>query len=49
MRFFNVYGLRSRTTGTYGAVLNFLAQKLATSIYYCYDVNQGRDLFLFLT
>jgi UDP-glucose 4-epimerase len=30
MRFFNVYGTRSRTSGTYGAVLGvFLAQKLA--------------------
>ena len=29
LRFFNVYGLRSRTSGTYGAVLGvFLAQKL---------------------
>ncbi len=31
-RFFNVYGLRSRTTGAYGAVFGvFLAQKLANS------------------
>jgi UDP-glucose 4-epimerase len=30
MRFFNVYGTRSRTSGTYGAVIGtFLAQKLA--------------------
>ncbi len=30
LRFFNVYGLRSRTTGAYGAVFGvFLAQKLA--------------------
>jgi UDP-glucose 4-epimerase len=30
LRFFNVYGTRSRTSGTYGAVLGvFLAQKLA--------------------
>jgi UDP-glucose 4-epimerase len=30
MRFFNVYGIRSRTSGTYGAVFGvFLAQKLA--------------------
>lgn len=30
LRFFNVYGLRSRTSGTYGAVFGvFLAQKLA--------------------
>jgi UDP-glucose 4-epimerase len=30
LRFFNVYGPRSRTTGTYGAVFGvFLAQKLA--------------------
>jgi len=30
LRFFNVYGTRSRTTGTYGAVFGvFLAQKLA--------------------
>ena len=31
LRFFNVYGTRSRTSGTYGAVFGvFLAQKLAT-------------------
>ena len=30
LRFFNVYGPRSRTSGTYGAVFGvFLAQKLA--------------------
>ena len=30
LRLFNVYGLRSRTTGTYGAVIGvFLAQKLS--------------------
>ena len=30
LRFFNCYGLRSRTTGAYGAVFGvFLAQKLA--------------------
>ena len=29
LRFFNVYGLRSRTSGTYGAMFGvFLAQKL---------------------
>ena len=30
LRFFNVYGLRSRTTGAYGAVFGvFLAQKIS--------------------
>ena len=34
MRFFNVYGTRSRTSGTYGAVFGvFLAQKLAGQPY----------------
>ena len=33
LRFFNVYGIRSRTSGTYGAVFGvFLAQKLAKNL-----------------
>ena len=34
LRFFNVYGPRSRTSGTYGAVFGvFLSQKLAVKPY----------------
>jgi UDP-glucose 4-epimerase len=45
MRFFNVYGTRARTTGTYGAVFGtFLAQKLANSPYTIVgDGEQKRD------
>ena len=33
LRFFNVYGTRSRTSGTYGAVFGtFLAQKIFLSL-----------------
>ena len=44
-RFFNVYGLRARTTGTYGAVFGtFLAQKLSNQPFTIVgDGNQGRD------
>jgi UDP-glucose 4-epimerase len=44
-RFFNVYGPRSRTSGTYGAVFGvFLAQKLADQPYTVVgDGNQTRD------
>lgn len=44
-RFFNVYGPRSRTSGTYGAVFGvFLAQKLAGEPYTIVgDGNQTRD------
>lgn len=44
-RFFNVYGPRSRTSGTYGAVFGvFLAQKLAGRPYTVVgDGNQTRD------
>ncbi|MBD99170.1 MAG: NAD-dependent dehydratase [Verrucomicrobia bacterium] len=45
MRFFNVYGPRSRTSGTYGAVFGvFLAQKLANKPYTIVgDGTQTRD------
>jgi UDP-glucose 4-epimerase len=45
LRLFNVYGLRSRTSGTYGAVLGvFLAQKLAGHPFTVVgDGNQARD------
>lgn len=45
LRFFNVYGPRSRTSGTYGAVFGvFLAQKLAGKPYTVVgDGNQTRD------
>jgi UDP-glucose 4-epimerase len=44
-RFFNVYGTRSRTSGTYGAVFGvFLAQKLANKpLTIVGDGNQTRD------
>ncbi len=49
-RFFNVYGPRSRTSGTYGAVFGvFLAQKLAGKPFTIVgDGNQTRD-FTFVT
>lgn len=45
LRFFNVYGPRSRTSGTYGAVFGvFLAQKLAQKPFTVVgDGNQTRD------
>ena len=45
LRFFNVYGPRARTSGTYGAVFGvFLAQKLANKPYTVVgDGNQSRD------
>ena len=45
LRFFNVYGPRSRTSGTYGAVFGvFLAQKLAGKPYTVVgDGSQTRD------
>ncbi len=50
LRFFNVYGPRSRTSGTYGAVFGvFLAQKLAGKPYTVVgDGEQTRD-FTFMT
>ncbi len=50
LRFFNVYGPRARTTGTYGAVFGtFLAQKLAGKPFTVVgDGNQTRD-FTFVT
>ena len=50
LRFFNVYGPRSRTSGTYGAVFGtFLAQKLAGKpLTVVGDGNQTRD-FTFVT
>ena len=50
VRFFNVYGPRSRTSGTYGAVFGvFLAQKLQGKPYTVVgDGNQTRD-FTFVT
>jgi UDP-glucose 4-epimerase len=50
LRFFNVYGPRSRTSGTYGAVLGvFLAQKLAGKPYTIVgDGEQTRD-FTYVT
>jgi UDP-glucose 4-epimerase len=50
LRFFNVYGPRSRTSGTYGAVFGvFLAQKLAGRPYTVVgDGKQTRD-FTFVT
>jgi len=50
MRFFNVYGPRSRTSGTYGAVFGvFLAQKLAGKPYTIVgDGEQTRD-FTYVT
>lgn len=50
LRFFNVYGPRSRTSGTYGAVFGvFLAQKLASKPYTVVgDGEQTRD-FTFVT
>jgi len=50
LRFFNVYGPRSRTSGTYGAVFGvFLAQKLAGQPYTVVgDGNQTRD-FTYVT
>ena len=49
-RFFNVYGTRSRTSGTYGAVFGvFLAQKLADKpLTIVGDGNQTRD-FTYVT
>ena len=45
LRFFNVYGPKSRTSGTYGAVFGvFLAQKLANKPFTIVgDGNQTRD------
>ena len=45
LRFFNAYGMRSRTTGAYGAVFGvFLAQKLANKpLTIVGDGNQTRD------
>ena len=50
LRFFNVYGPRSRTSGTYGSVFGvFLAQKLAWKPFTVVgDGNQTRD-FTFVT
>lgn len=50
LRFFNVYGTRSRTSGTYGAMFGvFLAQKLAGEPYTIVgDGNQTRD-FTYVT
>jgi len=50
LRFFNVYGTRSRTSGTYGAVFGvFLAQKLANEpLTVVGDGNQTRD-FTYVT
>ena len=50
MRFFNVYGTRSRTSGTYGAVFGvFLAQKLANQpLTIVGDGTQTRD-FTYVT
>ena len=50
LRFFNVYGPRSRTSGTYGAVLGvFLAQKLANEPFTVVgDGTQTRD-FTYVT
>jgi UDP-glucose 4-epimerase len=50
LRFFNVYGPRARTTGTYGAVFGvFLAQKLAGKPFTVVgDGTQSRD-FTFVT
>jgi len=50
LRFFNVYGPRARTTGTYGAVFGvFLAQKLASEPFTVVgDGNQTRD-FTYVT
>jgi len=50
LRFFNVYGPRSRTSGTYGAVFGvFLGQKLAGKPYTVVgDGNQTRD-FTYVT
>jgi UDP-glucose 4-epimerase len=50
LRFFNVYGTRSRTSGTYGAVFGvFLAQKLANQPYTIVgDGEQTRD-FTYVT
>lgn len=50
LRLFNVYGPRSRTSGTYGAVFGvFLAQKLAGKPYTVVgDGNQSRD-FTYVT
>ena len=50
LRFFNVYGTRSRTSGTYGAVFGvFLAQKLAKKPYTVVgDGEQTRD-FTYVT
>lgn len=50
LRFFNVYGTRSRTSGTYGAVFGvFLAQKLGGRPYTIVgDGNQTRD-FTYVT
>ena len=50
LRFFNVYGTRSRTSGTYGAVFGvFLAQKLAGQAFTVVgDGNQTRD-FTYVT
>jgi UDP-glucose 4-epimerase len=50
LRFFNVYGTRSRTSGTYGAVFGvFLAQKIANQPYTVVgDGKQTRD-FTYVT
>ena len=50
LRFFNVFGTRSRTSGTYGAVFGvFLAQKLSNKPFTVIgDGNQKRD-FIYVT
>ena len=49
LRFFNVYGTRARTSGTYGAVFGvFLAQKLAKPFTIVGDGEQTRD-FTYVT
>jgi UDP-glucose 4-epimerase len=50
MRFFNVYGPRSRTSGTYGAVFGvFLAQKLAGKPYTVVGTGEQTRDFTFVT
>ena len=50
LRFFNVYGPRSRTSGTYGAVFGvFLAQKIAKAPYTIVGTGEQTRDFTFVT
>ena len=47
LRFFNVYGTRSRTSGTYGAMFGvFLAQKLAKNLLQLLEMANKQEILL---